>query len=221
MKIEGIGQGSAKPVGEFVIVPKKRTPEEMVAWEAERRIALATRIEDLGHSSNPPKRHWERRDLDRSGPWGRTASSLEAKLGNGFLVALIGLRGNGKTQLGVELIRGAAARGKRARYTTATEFFMDVKASYKKDSNIDEHDVLATYRKPSLLVMDEVGRRGETDWEDRLLFELLDKRYGDLKDTLLLSNQERQAFLEAIGPSLASRMSEGGGIINCEWGSFR
>jgi len=54
-----------------------------------------------------------------------------------------------------------------------------------------------------------------------MLFELLNRRYNDLKDTILIANKSKAEFQDYIGPSLASRMNETGGIVECNWPSFR
>lgn len=195
--------------------PDESWREEMVKQQHLSRIAA------IKANWNAPKRHLELQTLDSSGKWGRTFFVLKGKLQRGFLTALAGGRGCGKTQIGVELLKLTAEAERSALYCSAIEFFIDIKATYRKDADRTEKDVIASYRKPSLLVIDDAGRRAETDWEDRMLFELLDKRYDDLSDTLLISNQTTEDFLASIGPSLSSRMEETGGIINCDWASFR
>ncbi len=98
---------------------------------------------------------------------------------------------------------------------------MEIKSTYAKDSKESEEDVLLKFRKPDLLVLDEIGKRGETEWENRLLFELLNDRYNDVADTLLISNHKPEEFESSVGPALASRVNETGGIIDCNWESYR
>ncbi len=201
------------------------TAEEIAAHaaaEAQSAAGKAThRTMELRATWGAPKRHAERSALDRSGPWGATEKKLVPLLGGGLFVALIGGRGSGKTQLAVELMRETTRRQRSALYASAAEFFMAVTATYKNDSHETARDVVQRYQRPSLLVLDEFGRRTESKWENDLLFELLDKRYGAVKDTMLLSNQPKAELLDALGPSLASRMQETGGIIDATWGSYR
>lgn len=200
-------------------------PDKIVhddSWREEMAKAETRRIKDrIKTSWNAPLRQVLMENPDRSGEWGKMEVRLKAKLGSGFLLALVGTRGNGKTQLGVELMRHLAEHKVTSHYCTASEFFMAIRATYKPNSQTTEEDVIIRYRDKRLIVLDEIGRRGQSEWEDRMLFELLDKRYGDMSDTLLISNQERAEFTTAIGPSIASRMQETGGIIECTWTSFR
>lgn len=169
---------------------------------------------------NAPKRH-EQSTPNFSGEWGAAYSQLKAKLGTGSTIALVGTRGSGKTQLAVELMKATTANLKRAYFTTATGFFMELKATYRKEASKTEGDVLNTFQSFQLLVIDEIGKRSESEWENNLLFELLNRRYNAMKDTVLIDNRSKADFIAAIGESLASRMNEGGGIKECNWPSFR
>ena len=139
----------------------------------------------------------------------------------GFLIGLCGERGSGKTQFGVELMMLVTASERVALFTTAVGFFIAMKASYGKSSNDSEEERLLEYSKPSLLVIDEFGKRAETDWENNMLFELVNRRYNAMKNTLIIDNRHQADFVATLGPSLADRMREKGGIIECNWPSFR
>ncbi len=180
------------------------------------RDALAA----AGARFNAPTRHWER-PVCNDGSWGQKRSILEGMLGDGMIAGLYGTRGAGKTQLAVECMRWCYRNRKSALMVSATEFFSKIKATYKPTSHRSELDVLLDHRKPFLLVIDEIGKRGQTDWEDSLLFELLNKRYGDMSDTILTCNLSKDDFSSALGPSLVSRIIECGGLIDCNWPSFR
>lgn len=200
---------------------------EIQRQAAEERDALdrqvrARQIASFRANWNAPKRHLLNSDkLQLDGEWGNKLRTLKSKLGTGMLVALVGGRGPGKTQLGVELMREVTSRCKSAYFLTATDFFIRIKHTYRKDDLESEKDILREFRAYTLLVIDEVGKRAETDWENNLLFELINGRYNNLSDTLLVDNSEPEEFARRIGPSLASRISETGGIVHCTWPSFR
>lgn len=198
---------------------------EVEAGRAERRKQdeenfLKAKVRDLWVASSAPKRHKECKP-SFDGEFGRVAKSLEEKIGTGFLIALVGNRGSGKTQLAVETMKRSAWKLKPCRFVTAVEFFIEVKSTFGRDSERSERDILEEFQKPSLLVIDEVGKRGGSDWENNLLFELINRRYNDCNDTILIDNRTKSEFIETIGPSLASRMNECGGIVECNWESFR
>ncbi len=197
----------------------------MSETEAERRMSDTRQrerdsiINTLVLQAGIPKRH-NSATARFEGEWVSTYQKLHQKLSTGFLCALVGTRGNGKTQIGVELIKANSQKLHSSRFCNAIEFFMDIKATYKGDTK-SEKDVIKEYMKPQLLVIDEIGQRSDSEWENRLLFYLVNERYEACKDTLFIGNLEPIKLIEALGPSIASRMNETGGVFECKWESFR
>ncbi len=153
--------------------------------------------------------------------WTRSFDLLKAKLGLGFLCALIGNRGTGKTQLAVELAKANASARRSVRYHSIVEVFLAVKESYRGEGGLSEARIIQRFVAPNLLILDEAQGRAETKWEDQLITLLVDKRYQQDKDTLIISNLSEDQFRESLGTSVISRMEETGGIIHCTWKSFR
>lgn len=145
------------------------------------------------------------------------------------MVCLIGNRGTGKTQMAYYLVKDffrlndiswPYGRTKHAAYGTALNFFMTIKSTYN-NSDINEQDVLAVLSRIPIMVIDEMQVRGDTEWENSMLTHLIDSRYGKMLGTILISNQSTRAFVESVGPSIADRIRETGGIIAMDWGSLR
>lgn len=187
----------------------------------ERQKRHGALVANLRQHWNAPARHAQRDQLDTGGPWGDALRGIATSLGTGRMWAICGTRGNGKTQMAVEAMKHATQLGMSARYVAATEFFAAIKATYRKDWSETEIQVIERFRKPRLLVIDEIGKRGDTDWENNLLFLLLDKRYADMTDTIVLANLEADKMAESLGPSLSDRLGETGGLIECTWPSRR
>lgn len=189
------------------------------AADERRRLSTAARAFD---DAGVPPRHVQPIQGGTSTEWNAKRDTLIARLGTGFLIAMLGERGTGKTQAAVEVIRAYCQTAARpsALYVRAMDVFMSLKESYRRDGPT-ERSQLERFAKPSLLIVDESQERGSTDWEDRLLTHLIDLRYANGTDTLLLSNLKPDAFKASIGPSIFSRLIETGGIIECNWQSFR
>jgi hypothetical protein len=192
------------------------TVEERIAEQERRRRQQIA--EDHWNKSGVRLRH-KVIPPSCNGPWDIKLKALNERLGTGILVALLGIRGCGKTQMAVELIRHTCSRLKPACYTTAMEIFVALRDSYKLQES--EQQVLRRYQSPALLVIDEIQERGETAWEDRLLTAIIDYRYSQMRDTVLISNQTELEFKKSMGTSVSSRMTETGGIAECNWPSFR
>jgi DNA replication protein DnaC len=142
------------------------------------------------------------------------------------MVALIGGRGTGKTQIGVEAIRETCKRiAKPCLYTRAADVFIAVRECYRKDATRRESEVIRDYTLPHLVVFDELHERSESDAENRLLTLILDKRYAECKPTILIGNllpgEGKDSLRHNIGESIFDRMVETGGFIECNWQSFR
>lgn len=191
---------------------------ERVAAESKNRRLM----ENAWRCGGIPKRHRERPKIDQESPWTEKLVMLQTCLGSGFLVALLGIRGTGKTQMAAELIRFHiwTADNKHCLYTRAADIFIAIREAYQPNGP-GEQDQIQRFVEPRLLVIDEVNIRGNSAWEDSLLASLIDKRYGDTTDTLLISNQLETDFRETIGESVYSRLIETGGIVECKWDSFR
>lgn len=187
---------------------------EVAAAEKERET---TRL--IGLAEIPPRHD---KDIESDGsPWDQKRARLVELLGSGFMRALVGVQGTGKTQMGACLLRAAAARGVRGKFSTAMDFFMSLKATYDDGSKITEAGAVRAYVEPRLLVLDEMDERAQTDWENRLLFHMLNKRYNSMRDTLLISRCGKAEFLASVGASVQSRMQETGSVIECNWKSYR
>lgn len=150
------------------------------------------------------------------------------------LVAFLGDRGTGKTRMAAEIARAGAwpkddgfwdghrtVFRQTALYTRAMDVFLDLRDANKKGSEISEKDVLARLAEVGLLVIDEFQERGETDWENRVITNLLDKRYASERPTILIANLDRAGLSAALSPSVKDRMHENGKSFTFGWQSYR
>lgn len=187
-----------------------------LALERQRRRAW-----DAWEAAGIPKRHGTPFESTHAG-WNSKRYELTKKLGHGFLVALLGDRGTGKTQMAADLIREDARTPPHPHplYVRAIDIFMGIREAYRPKGPTEREQV-EEYTTKTLLVIDDAHERGGSDWENRLLGYIIDRRYGDKLDTLLISNQQPDEFKASIGPSIYSRLIETGGIVLCAWPSFR
>ena len=66
-----------------------------------------------------------------------------------------------------------------------------------------------------LLILDEVGMQYGTEAEQITLFDIIDKRYRDLKPTILLTNQNSSGLKQFLGERSFDRVKE-----ECIWVTF-
>ena len=222
---EKLGNTVDESWGEQTSAAQERCAQDE-AYEVERhRRRKQKRRESLVRAADLPMRHMRQRDeLERSGPWTTAFTSILSRIGDGFLIALIGGRGTGKTQMAVELAMQVIGQDQSVLYTTVQEMFFVIRSGFK-DGNT-ELDGLQRLTAPSFLVIDEVCTRGDTPFENRILDLLIDRRYRDMLDTILCANEtddgtDVSPLRESFGRSIVSRMAETGEVVRCEWPSFR
>ena len=193
--------------------------EEIAARNAEAEAkAKAERAVTIMAKAGIPARLKQPIEPTGSG-WLKLEARLKARAGSGFIIALCGPRGTGKSQLAGSLARFCASEGRSVIYKTAMGIFLEIKATFGGKG--DTEAILSGLAAPKLLIIDEAQERAETAWEDQLLGHLIDRRYGAMRDTLLISNQTKDEFKESIGASVSSRIVETGGIAVCDWPSYR
>ena len=131
----------------------------------------------------------------------------------GRCLILCGSVGMGKTHLACGIIRHAIfEHHARARYITAASVCRKVKETYQKNAQESEEGVLLTMTDCDLLVVDEIGVQFGSEDERRILFEVINRRYENLKPTIVISNLNISGITEYLGDRAMDRLRENGGI---------
>jgi len=210
MSIESQTKSAIKSFEDFI----SEAPDIIEDYRAKTRPAR-----NLEYKTRFPLRYreeWQRPD-DQA--WHDTLKSIKTRAQDGGIVALIGNRGHGKTRYAAEVARDLFPT--KAQYTTAMELFLRLRNSFRKDSSESEIEIVSELSQCKLLVIDELQERGNTEWEDRILVHIIDKRYGSMIPTILIANLTAEKLTENLGDSISSRMNEGGGIITITGKSHR
>lgn len=168
-----------------------------------------------------PDRHkpFKRGDSTSKG-WDAVFAKLEAKIMGGVTVGIVGQRGCGKTQLGVALIKNVCFAGRYCLYRKAIEIFIRLRSAMKSEYD-SERSIIDELVSPFLLVIDAFEVRGETDFENRIIDHIIDRRYDAMKSTIIISNDTKEKLMQVLGESVCDRMRESGGIVEMNWSSFR
>lgn len=139
----------------------------------------------------------------------------------GTFLVLGGERGTGKSHLAIAAAQQMMARG-TAMYTRAGDLIRRVRGTWRRDSVQSEEEVLQLLSFGiDLLVIDEVGLQRGTDDEQIILFDILDRRYSELRPTILLTNLTGPAFSEFLGPRIMDRLRERAVFVPFKWESYR
>ena len=198
-------------------------------WECvERRRAAEERLRVLRAQSGISPRHGKFRswaELLQHSPgetYARAAEATQRFLAEGDgVLALIGNRGAGKTQIGAVAICSAIEDGRGARIVHVLDLLRSLKARFGGDTGDAEGAWLDEWARPYLLAIDEIAELVSGEHGRAWFARLIDRRYERQTPTILLGNLTVAAFPECVGASVASRTCEGGGVLVCDWPTFR
>ncbi|MFB9326974.1 DnaA ATPase domain-containing protein [Paenibacillus aurantiacus] len=125
--------------------------------------------------------------------------------------------GTGKSYL-THCIGNELTRAKfKAIYVTEDKLFGDIKATYNRDSEESEGEVLSRYQDVPILLIDDLFKSKQTDWTEDKLFHLLNNRLGPNKVTIINSNYAPNR-IELVCPKTGSAISSRilGAALNVE-----
>lgn len=141
-----------------------------------------------------------------------------AKKGLGLILS--GLPGTGKSHLAGAVLQHIMP-GKCGLYVTCLGLIRMVRATWRRDSEQSESEVIQTLSDVPLLVIDEIGVQYGTDGEQTILFELLDARYRAMKPSILLTNQNKDGLKGFVGERTFDRLVETSKWVAFDWESYR
>jgi DNA replication protein DnaC len=143
--------------------------------------------------------------------------TTNARRGVGLVMA--GMPGTGKSHLAAAILQALFPRN--VAYMTCMDVIRAVRETWRRDSERSETQVLRHLEQLDLLVIDEVGVQYGTDGEQTVLFDVLDRRYREVRPTVLLTNQDRVGFKTFIGERTFDRLAETTRWVPFDWASYR
>lgn len=157
------------------------------------------------------------------------AERFDEALAVGRCLTFVGKPGTGKTHLACAIARRVMQDGRTALFVSVSDLIRSVRATWGKKTGKTEEDVLNAYTAVDLLVIDEVGAQYGSEAEQVTLFEVIDRRYKNLRPMIVLSNlpvqsdDPDQPTLKAfLGDRGFDRLREGGGrLVMFDWPSYR
>jgi len=134
---------------------------------------------------------------------------------------MVGGVGTGKTLLASAMI-DQIVDDHNCEIIKLIDLVRSLKATWSRDSNETEENLIRYYSKIDLLVIDEVGSQFGSDTEKLFIFDIIDGRYQNMKPTVLISNLDIDGIKDAIGERCVDRLREGGGMmVAFDWSSSR
>lgn len=118
--------------------------------------------------------------------------------------------GTGKTYLMQCMANAFAVRKIPAIYVTEETLFGDIKATYNRDSDESESDILNRYYNVPILMIDDIFTASYTEWAEGKLFSIIDERQKKSKVTIMTSNYAIGRIPQRLplnGGKIASRIN--------------
>jgi DNA replication protein DnaC len=150
------------------------------------------------------------------------ALEFAGNLARGRCLIFTGRVGTGKTHLACAIVRELLRRRYRALILSAYDCVQQVKDSWSRGSAEKEAAVLERLLQPDLLVIDELGAQFGSAAEKLILFNIINRRYENIKPLLLVSNEDRSGLEALLGERTFDRLKQGGGVLApFNWNSAR
>lgn len=210
----------------------KRVEEERVRLLGAARTRKQRHIERLFADAEIPKRFQQRTFENYTASCDGQAQVLKKtkafaenfpramELGASFVFC--GPPGTGKTHLACAIGNYVMATyGNSVLFITVFDLIQRVKATYG-DRDKTEREVMQSFVMHDLLILDEVGVQFGTEYEKVIITDLINRRYAEMRPTVILSNLDQADLENYLGARVVDRMYEGGGgVLAFGWGSYR
>lgn len=123
-------------------------------------------------------------------------------LANGFGIYLWGDKGTGKTHLTSCMANELIKQYKQVLFTNFFEISKSIRATFKGIGN--EIDLINKIANVDFLFIDDLGtekvtKEGEDTWLQDKIFEVINKRYNNMKPTIFTSNYSLQQLVQERG----------------------
>lgn len=148
------------------------------------------------------------------------ADSFAAKLKTGESLIFAGRPGTGKGHLAASVMNKLIPVHLPI-YTTCLDMIRSVRETWRKDSPHSESQVLQEYEDAALLIIDEIGVQYGTDGEQTIIFDVLDRRYRQMRPTIFITNQDKAGFKSFIGDRAYDRLTQTAKWVPFDWSSYR
>jgi DNA replication protein DnaC len=132
---------------------------------------------------------------------------------------LSGAPGTGKTLLGSIAVNELCYDMKQAVYITEQKLYRELRSVVQYPER--EGQLIDKFGTFDYLVIDELGRSAGTEYEARLLAEIVDSRYKLSKSTMLCTNMSLDELTVYLGDNVIRRIAANGRRAKCDWPPFR
>lgn len=124
----------------------------------------------------------------------------------GFI--LRGCVGSGKTHVAIGILKGIIEKGYSGYYANVPDLLRRIRATYSKDADEDESDIIERMINCDLLVLDDLGAEATTGWVRDRLYIIINALYEKNKTLIVTTNCSLDELNKQIGERITSRICE-------------
>jgi DNA replication protein DnaC len=141
----------------------------------------------------------------------------------GGTLVLTGQTGTGKTHLACAVGNAVMAEHlSTVAFGTLSDYGREIRSTFSRGrGERSELQVMQVLRSVDLLVIDDIAAQDSSDFERKLLFDLIDGRWRDDKATIVTSNLNTQELKKFLGVRAMERLEDRGTVIAFDWSSHR
>lgn len=119
---------------------------------------------------------------------------------------LHGPPGTGKTHLAVALLK-QVKRTQGDRFITVASLLMELRNSFRDGAAKSEMEIIDHYSSANIVVLDDLGVEKSSEFTIQSLYIIIDKRYSEMRPTIITSNLTLEEVAEKVGDRIASRIA--------------
>ena len=123
----------------------------------------------------------------------------------GFLV-YCGTAGYGKTHFCAALADWYIPTFNHVRYWKEDDMLKRVRSVINNYSHADYNEELKHILDDDLIILDDIGSTGYTEWREEILFSAIDLRYNSMKPTIITSNLLEGDFKKLYHTRISDRL---------------
>lgn len=149
-------------------------------------------------------------------------------LDSGRCMIFTGRTGTGKNHLACAIANGLLNQGHTVVIITVRDLISKVKATWSKNAEQTELQVMQLFVGVDLLVLDEIGVQFDSEAERLIMYDVINGRYAEMKPTIVISNfpvdspDGGPSIRKVIGDRCLDRLRESGGKqVIFDWDSYR